>query len=98
VHIACTGQSNRLILENLQYLDSLGKEIQIRIPYVPGHNDSQMEKLAAFVRGLRHVTQVEVLAYHNFAGSKYAAVAMPNTMPPVLPEAAALQKARKLFA
>jgi pyruvate formate lyase activating enzyme len=35
VHIACTGQSNRLILDNLLYLDSCGAKTEIRIPFVP---------------------------------------------------------------
>ena len=55
-HIRCTGQSNALILENLRYLDSCGKKCEIRIPFVPGYNDDQMEKLAAFVKTLSNVT------------------------------------------
>ena len=49
VHIRCTGKSNKQILENLAYLDSLGKAVEIRIPYVPGHNADQMAKIATFL-------------------------------------------------
>ena len=97
VHIRCTGQSNRIILENLRYLDSLGKACEIRIPFVPGHNDDQMEKLAAFLAPLQNITRVRVLAYHNYAGSKYEALGMENTLPPELPEQAAVQAAQALF-
>ena len=44
VHIKCTGKSNKLILENIKYIDSLGKYIEVRIPYVPVYNDNLMEK------------------------------------------------------
>ncbi len=43
VHRACTGVSNRLILENLRYLDSIGASIEIRYPFVPGENDGEAE-------------------------------------------------------
>jgi len=85
VHIACTGQDNGLILENLQYLDSLGKAIEIRIPYVPGHNHRQPELLEPVIRGLSHVTHTEILPYHNYAGSKYEALGLKNTLPEALP-------------
>ena len=38
VHIKCTGQSNKLIIDNLKYIDSKNKKIEIRIPYVPEYN------------------------------------------------------------
>lgn len=97
-HIRCTGQSNRVILENIRYLDSLGKKCEIRIPFVPGFNDDQMEKLAAFVRELHNVTKVKVLAYHNYAGSKYGALGMENTLPLTLPTKEQVEAAQALFA
>lgn len=97
VHIRCTGQSNRIILENLKYLAQLGKPCEIRIPFVPGYNDDQMEALAELVNGLENITRVKVLAYHNYAGSKYAALDMQNTLPPTLPTPEQLSKAQALF-
>jgi len=85
VHIKCTGQSNRIILENLKYLDEKGKTTQIRIPYVPEYNADQMENIRAFLSGLNHVDEVRVLGYHNYAGSKYEALGMENTLPLRLP-------------
>lgn len=97
IHIRCTGQSNRRILDNLLYLDSLGASLEIRIPYVPAYNDEQMDKIAGFIRTLNNVRKVKVLPYHNYAGSKYAALGMENTLPETLPEDTAVQKAQQLF-
>lgn len=97
VHIRCTGQSNRIILENLRYLDSMGKKCEIRIPFVPDCNDDQMEKLADFLKNLSNVTRVRVLAYHNYAGSKYDALGMKNTLPGNLPTQEQLSDAESYF-
>ena len=85
VHIRCTGHSNKLILENLNYIDSLGKNIEIRIPYVPGFNDKEMTKIAEFLAKLKNVSRVRVLPYHNYAASKYNSLDMKNTLPSTLP-------------
>lgn len=85
VHKRCTGQSNRLILENLRHLDDLGKSTEIRIPFVPGYNSDQIPKIRDFVRTLHHVTQVKVLPYHQYAASKYTALGMENTLPQMIP-------------
>ena len=97
VHIQCTGQSNRIILENLRYLDSIGKQIEVRIPYVPDHNDDQIAKIAKFLKPLKNVKAVKVLPYHNFAGSKYGALDMENTLPKQLPTDAEIQAASRAF-
>ena len=95
VHRKCTGQSNKLILENIKYIDSLGKEIEVRIPYVPEYNDHQIEKIAEFFKTLKNVHGVKVLPYHNYAGSKYAALGMENTLPKKLPTQEALRIAEE---
>lgn len=97
VHIQCTGHSNKLILENLCYLDQTGKAIEIRIPYVPGYNSGEMEEIAAFLSTLSHIRSVRILPYHNYAASKYAALGMKNTLPPTLPTDSEMQQARDLF-
>lgn len=97
VHIRCTGQSNKRILENLLYLDSVGAKIEIRIPFVPEYNGDQMEKLARFLRPLKNVKRVKLLPYHNYAGSKYAALGMENTLPLRLPTEDELREAERYF-
>ncbi len=87
IHIKCTSVSNKLILENLRYLDSQNCRIEIRIPYVPEYNDNQIEKLAGFIHTLKNAVRVKILPYHNYAASKYAALNIKNTLPDVrLPE------------
>ncbi len=98
IHQKCTGQSNRVILENLFYLDEHQKQIEVRIPFVPDFNQDQMEGIADILRKLRHLKAVRILPYHNMAVSKYLALGMENTLPPRLPEAEALRKAKAAFA
>ncbi len=97
VHIKCTGISNQVILENLRYLESIGKDIEIRIPFVPSCNNDQIEKIAHFLSDFEHITKVRILPYHNYAGSKYAALNMENTLPRTLPTDTALDQARNLI-
>ena len=85
VHIRLTGRSNDIILENLRYLDAIGKKVEIPIPYVPRANGNQIDKIAHFIASLHNITAVRVLAYHNFALSKYDALGMENTSPEGIP-------------
>jgi pyruvate formate lyase activating enzyme len=97
VHIKCTGKSNNIILENIRYIDKMGKKIEIRIPYVPNYNSNQIEKISEFIKELKNVIKVRVLPYHNFAGSKYFSLDMENTMPETLPTDEEIKKAQALF-
>lgn len=97
VHIKCTGQPNDLILENIKYIDSLGKPIEVRFPYVPKFNDGQTDKIADFLATLKNVKEVKVLAYHNYAGSKYKALEMEDTLPTVLPTDNEIKIAQEKF-
>ena len=94
VHVRCTGRNNALILDNLRYLDSRGCAVEIRIPYVPGYNDDQIGKMAEFLSTLKSVRKIKVLPYHNYAGSKYAALGMQNTLPPRLPAEEEIRRAQ----
>ena len=97
VHIKCTGQSNKIILENLKHIDSLGKNIEIRIPYVPEYNFDQIEKIAKFLKPLKNIKAVKILPYHNYAGSKYSALNMENTLPQILPTEEEIKKAEEML-
>ena len=81
VHIACTGVSNKQILENLEYVDSFGIPIEIRYPFVPGMNDGEAEKIARFVKKLTNVTSLKILPYHNYADRKYLRLGIPYPLP-----------------
>ena len=97
VHKKCTGASNKLILDNLRYIDSLGKSVEIRIPYVPDYNADELPAIAEFVKTLSNVKRVRVLPYHNYAGSKYVSLGLENTLPSRLPTPAEITAAEELF-
>ena len=76
VHVLCTGVSNRLILDNLVYLDEKGAPVEIRVPFVPGFNAGEIGKIAAFLAALKTVRRVKLLPCHTFGISKYASLGM----------------------
>ena len=80
VHTRLTGQSNTLILQNLQYLSKMGVKIEIRYPLVMGFNDTECENIAKFLSQL-NITKVKVLQYHRYASSRYEALGLENTLP-----------------
>ena len=97
VHIKCTGQSNKIILDNLLYLSAIDKAVEIRIPYVPDYNGGEIEKIARFLSPLKNITKVRVLPYHNYAGSKYSALGIENTLPGRLPTDAEIEAAKAII-
>lgn len=97
VHKRCTGQPNGLILDNLMYIDKSGAKSEIRIPYVPGYNDNQIDKIGSFLAQLKNITGVRVLPYHNYAASKYAALGIEDTLPKTLPLEAEISKAKDIL-
>ena len=97
VHIKYTGKPNKLILDNLVFLDSCGKDIEIRIPYVPGCNDGEMEKIANFLSQTKNVKSVKILPYHRYAESKYISLGMKSTLQDRLPTEEEINKSKELF-
>lgn len=98
VHIKCTGHSNKQIIENIKYIDSKNKAIEVRIPYVPNYNDNQIDKIADFLTKLNNLRKVKVLPYHNYAASKYAALGMVNNLPKTMPTDKQIKTAEKIIA
>lgn len=76
IHKKYTGQDNTLILKNLQYLIASGKKFYIRIPLIPGVNDTKenMENTAELLKAAKGLERVELLPYHKTAGAKYSMV------------------------
>ncbi len=97
IHIKCTGKTNKQILENLKYIDSCSKPIEIRIPYVPDFNDNQIDKIATFLKSIKNVKNIKVLPYHNFAESKYEALGIDNILPKRLPTDEEIKVAQNKF-
>lgn len=95
VHKKCTGKTNERILENLKYIDGCGKNIEIRIPYIPGYNSGEMEKIAEFLSKLKNVTGIRVLPYHKYAEAKYVSLGIENISPEDLPTKAEIEHAKE---
>jgi pyruvate formate lyase activating enzyme len=72
-HKQLTGVSSGLIHENLRRINSQGKAIWIRIPLIPGCNDSDenLREMAEMVRPLQSVRRVSILPYNSAAGAHY---------------------------
>lgn len=97
VHIKCTGKSNKIIWENLRYLDASGKSIEIRIPYVPEYNSFETERIFEKLQEFKNIIKVRILPYHSFSGFKYESLGIENTLPSKLPEKNVLELYQKKF-
>ncbi len=73
LHSLYCGKDNRLILENLAYLKSCNKPFVIRIPVIPGVNDTQenFDLTAELLEKSINLEKVELLPYQKTAGAKY---------------------------
>ena len=73
-HRKYTGHSNNIILKNIRNLSNRHDNIILRIPVIPGVNDSDedistfAEIISSFGKGIK---EVELLKYNNLAESKY---------------------------
>lgn len=82
-HIAHTGVSNKLILENLKYLAEKGKKIIIRFPMIPGFNDSEenINMMLDFLNQLPKKLEFHILPYHRTGQDKFRRFGIENKMP-----------------
>jgi len=81
-HRELTGVSNELILSNAERV-SREKPMAIRIPVIPGCNDSEenIRNTARFAKRLgQSVKQIELLPYHQFGESKYRRLGRKYTL------------------
>lgn len=80
-HKRLTGRDNAVILQNLRALFEAGKAVQIRVPLMPGINDTDtnIADMAAFLHTYGH-NEVDVLPCHTFGHSKYAALDLPDPL------------------
>lgn len=89
-HERLTGKRNGLILENCRKIVANYPDVEliIRIPVIPGHNDSDenIENTAKFVHRLEKAVRLELLPYHNFGVHMYRvllrAYPLQNIEPP----------------
>ncbi|MDO4581620.1 MAG: glycyl-radical enzyme activating protein [Bacillota bacterium] len=81
IHEQYTRVPNQPILDNLQKLSQLAREIWLRIPLIPGVNDDpgHIRRIGELARrlGLR---EIYLLPYHRMAAAKYARLQLPYTL------------------
>jgi pyruvate formate lyase activating enzyme len=72
-HLRNTGVSNEPIFANLEELAATGKPIIIRMPIIPGYNDStqNIKNIAGFLAKMKSIKRVDLLPYHKYGTVKY---------------------------
>jgi len=82
VHKQLTGVDNTIILKNLKEICKLGTPIILRMPVIPGINDSNenLEALAHLAIDTKNVTCVNLLPYHRLGIGKYEGLGLEYTL------------------
>ena len=83
-HKKLIGVPNEMILENAENIAHDGGKLQIRLPIIPGVNDSEEEidAVGLFCKALgKAVTLVQLLPYHRLGSVKYKRLQKTDPMP-----------------
>ena len=86
-HKEFTGCSNERILENAVKFSKNVKKLIIRVPVIPGFNDTEDEilKIAEFAAKLENVDELHLLPYHRLGADKYDRLGRKYTLSEILP-------------
>ncbi len=81
-HKEFTTRPNELILENAVKIAQKAKKLIIRVPVIPGFNDTKEEigEIAKFTRDLPNVNEIHLLPYHRMGKDKYDGLSRPYLM------------------
>lgn len=81
-HKKYTGVDNNLILSNLALLGKMKKHVIIRIPVIPGINNSgeEIDRMILIIKESGDFNEVHLLPFHNMAGNKYNRFKMENKL------------------
>lgn len=98
VHKKYTGVGNELILENLSKLLKMKIPVWIRVPIIPGVNDTaeEMLKIKEFLIKNGKPQKIELLPYHRMGENKYNALGMKAAEFSV-PDEAKMNRLRSIF-
>jgi pyruvate formate lyase activating enzyme len=82
MHQRFTGVPNGTILENLARLSKIHGNVVVRVPIIPGVNDSidVIEGIFAFIRDRTAIRRVELLPFHRLGLAKYEALGREYAM------------------
>lgn len=88
MHEKLTGVPHGPILNNAKLIARLGGKMQIRIPLITDHNDSEenMHAAGAFCHSIKNaITAIQLLPFHNLGDAKYPRIGRTDifSVPPV---------------
>lgn len=86
-HREFTGKSNELMLENAKKIAESPTELIIRVPVIPGFNDTpeEIRDIARYASTLKGVEQLHLLPYHRLGQDKYLGLGREYLMGDVMP-------------
>jgi pyruvate formate lyase activating enzyme len=73
LHQKYTGVSNKIIMENLEFLNSVNAKVNIRIPLIPEITDTEynLSAISNYLLTLNNVNRIDLLPYNKLAEDKY---------------------------
>lgn len=86
-HEMFTTRPNEKILQNARFIAQNAKKLIVRVPTIPGFNDTEAEidAIAAFAASLPGVDEIHLLPYHRMGRDKYEGLGRPYLMGDVEP-------------
>ncbi len=89
-HEEFTTRPNETILQNARLIAEKARRLIIRVPVIPGFNDTETEigDIAAFAAALPGVNEIHLLPYHRMGQGKYEGLGRPYLMGDVPPPTA----------
>lgn len=77
-HREFTGIHNRLILDNLSFVSDNRVPIYIRLPIIPGYNDStdNLRAVCEFATDLSSLVEINILPLHHLGKARYTALGL----------------------
>ncbi|MGM0500382.1 MAG: glycyl-radical enzyme activating protein [Bacillota bacterium] len=88
-HRQFTGVSNKIIKENLIWLNNNleEKKIIIRIPFIPEHNSAleTQEKIYKYLKQFDKIKWVEIMPYHRLGAAKYEGLGINYDLKDIMP-------------
>lgn len=81
-HEEFTTRPNAIILKNARLIAEKAKKLIIRVPVIPGFNDTKEEigQIALFASRLPNVNEIHLLPYHRMGKDKYDGLSRPYLM------------------
>ncbi len=71
-HKKFTGKDNALIIKNLELLNNSNADIILRLPLIPGYNDTSehLDGIAVISNRFQNIRKIEIMPYHPLGTSK----------------------------